>query len=470
MTAYASSLRTRLLAAALTAVAGIWLAAAGLAWYETRRETEAVFDAHLAETATLLQAYAGEEPDEIGEHLPLQRYARRIVFQFRDADGLLIARSSDAPAELLSDRTEGFTDSKAGGHQWRVFARPHAETGIVVLVAELQAARDQVANEVARHLLTPLAVALPALALALALFIGRGLRPLQQLAQEVARRHAEDLGPLPAQGQPKELQPLVERLNQLFGRVGRSLDQERRFTADAAHELRTPLAAIRAHAQVATAETDVQARRQALDGVIAATDRATRLTEQLLTLARLDAETGVLSARTCELREIATGVLADLAPAALARSVQLELADGPPAVVTGEATLLAILLRNLVDNAVHHSPPQGVVRVVTLPADASAGPTWHVIDQGPGIAADARALVLERFRRLPGAPEGGAGLGLSIVQRIAQLHGATLRMAEGPNAVGLDVGVGFANPNTGAESTFSASTHHQTKPTDASRP
>lgn len=443
MARHRGSLRLRLLVGTLAAVAVIWLVLALVAWREAKHEAEKVFDAHLAQVAGVLQAYAGGEPDEIAEHLPNLRYARRVAFQFQTPVGRVLVRSPSAPEEALSATREGFSNSNAGGRQWRVFSLEDPEHEVVVQVAEALAARDEVSDELASHLLQPLAIALPALALALALLIGRGLRPLRQLTQHIAARRPEDLAPLPGAEQPAELQPLVERLNQLFVRVGTSLDQERRFTADAAHELRTPLAAIRAHAQVAAAEADVEARQAALAKVIAATDRATRLTEQLLTLARLDADAWDRQRRACALRPLAAEVLADAGPAALARHVQLELQDGPDLAVAGDPDLLRILVRNLVDNAVRHTPAGGLVSVACQ--ESSTGVRLTVTDTGPGIPAAERTCVTERFRRLPGAPEGGAGLGLSIATRIASLHGARLELADGPGGVGLAVLVIFAS-------------------------
>ena len=444
----APSLRLRLLLGTLSAVAVIWIASAVAAWQEAQREAEAVFDAHLAQTATLLLAFADDEPDELAEHLPPLRYARPIAYQVRDGRGRLVARGGDAPADALAPATEGFADSRVAGRDWRVFTLGAPEHGYLVQVGEPRAARDEVAHELASHLLWPLAIALPLLGIALTLLIGRGLRPLQALAQAIADRRPEDLSALPEQGQPREVRPLVKRLNALFGRVARALEQERRFTADAAHELRTPLAAIRAHAQVALAEPDAARRQVALARVVEATDRATRLTAQLLTLARLDAE-AFAEAQPCALRTLAVEVLADLAPDALARGVAVELAGDEAAHVPGQPELLRVLLRNLVDNAVRHAPSGSTVEVHILPAakaGGTAGPGWRVTDQGPGIPPAERAAVLRRFHRLAGAPQGGTGLGLSIVARICELHGAQFILDDGPDGHGLSATVRFGAP------------------------
>lgn len=444
----APSLRLRLLLGTLSAVALIWVASAVGAWQEAQREAEAVFDAHLAQTAALLLAFAGDEPDELAEHMPPLRYARPIAYQVRDGHGRLLARGGDAPADPLSQTSEGFSDSQVEARDWRVFTVRAPEHGYVVHVGEPRAARDEVAHELASHLLWPLAIALPMLGVALTLLIGRGLRPLQTLAQAIAARQPEDLAALPETGLPREMLPVVERLNALFRRVAQSIEQERRFTADAAHELRTPLAAIRAHAQVALAEADATRRQAALERVVEATDRATRLTGQLLTLARLDAE-AFAAPQVCALRALAVAVLADLAPDALARGVAVELAGHEDTHVAGQPELLRVLLRNLVDNAVRHAPVGSTVEVRVL-GDADFGgdarPGWRVTDQGPGIPSAQRAAVLRRFHRLADAPQGGTGLGLSIVARICELHAAQLTLDEGPGGRGLQATVRFGLP------------------------
>jgi two-component system sensor histidine kinase QseC len=237
------------------------------------------------------------------------------------------------------------------------------------------------------------------------------------------------------------VRPLVERLNALFARIAESLERERAFTADAAHELRTPLAAIRAQAQVAREAGGDAERRRALELVIAGCDRAARLSEQLLTLARLDAEDASRRFARCDLSEIARDVLGELAPAAYERGVSVELEATGPVPVHADAGLLRVLLRNLADNAVRYSPPGSAVRVrVEASADCAL---LCVSDEGPGIPSAERARVLDRFYRALGTSQPGVGLGLSIAARIAALHGATLDLSDGPGGRGLAVRVRF---------------------------
>jgi two-component system sensor histidine kinase QseC len=234
--------------------------------------------------------------------------------------------------------------------------------------------------------------------------------------------------------------PLVEGLNRLLARVSASLDNERRFTADAAHELRTPLAAIKTQAQVARGAATDDARLRALDNVVTGCDRAAHLVQQLLTLARLEPEQ-TRSRERCDLRDIAAATIAELAPAAIAKGVDIQLEDGVPVAVPCESALVGILMRNLIDNAVRYSLSGGVVRIEVV--ETAGGAEFSVADQGPGIAPEQREQVWERFYRVLGSGETGSGLGLSIVKRIADLHGAETTLGEGVGGKGTRVTVAF---------------------------
>ncbi|MDP2792512.1 MAG: sensor histidine kinase N-terminal domain-containing protein [Sulfurisoma sp.] len=441
-----NSLRLRLIAGVLVLVTAIWLAVALAAWFETRHETEEILDAHLAQAATLLAAFVGAEDDEaddLNEHLPAHRYLRKVTFQVWEKGDKLRVHSANAPDHRLAPADHGFADSEFDGHRWRVYSVWNGN--YLVQVGETREARDDISRELAGHLLAPLAIALPLLALALALLIGRGLRPLSRLADDIGRRDASRLDPIDATDAPRELKPVLDRLNQLFARLGASLEQERRFTADAAHELRTPLAAMRTHAQVAQGAGDAQSRDAALANVIEATDRATHLLEQLLTLARVDTAAISGTFAPCDLRQIAAEAIALAAPAAMAKDVDLALTDGPAVPIHGDAALLGVLLRNLIDNAVRYSPagvgvtggnpPCGTGVTARILQDGT--PCIEIIDQGPGIPPEERARVLDRFYRVAGSNETGSGLGLSIAARIAELHGARLELADGPDGIGL---------------------------------
>ena len=303
------------------------------------------------------------------------------------------------------------------------------------------AERQEIAGEIAEHLLKPMLWALPALALLLVVSIGFALRPLKQLAQQVAEREPDHLAALPNTNVPAEVLPLVGRLNELFVVIARTLENERRFTADAAHELRTPLAAIKAQAQVALVTDAEQVRSHALQQIVAGCDRATHLVEQLLMLARLDAPQ-VAKFQAVDLHRLAAEVLAASVGSAHSAGSTIELDENQadPVMVSGDSLLLSVALRNLLENALRHNPPGTVVSVVT--GRTSTGYYIGVIDTGPGIPATERELVLQRFNRGSRSSGTGSGLGLSIVQRIAQLHGAKLtlgpRVDAGGTAARLD--------------------------------
>jgi two-component system sensor histidine kinase QseC len=437
-----ASLRRRLLIGVLSAVAVAWIAVAASAYLQARHELDELLDAHLAQSAAILLAQLSEEAEEIElDHAPqLHRYARRVAFQIWERGQRLRLHSVSAPSTRLSSVDEGFSFGDAEGRRWRVFSTWGREREFLIQVAEQVEARDEVSGEIAGHLLAPLGVALPLLGVALALAIRRGLKPLEEVARQLASRDPRRLEPLAAERAPAEIRPLVDRLNGLFERMKEALEHERRFTADASHELRTPIAAIRAQAQVAREATDEAQRRHALHHVVNGCDRATHLIEQLLTLARLDAGTLPYTESRCDLVLIARTVLAELGPWAHGRGVILELVAADPVPVCGNDALLRVLLRNLVDNAVRYSPPDKTV-TVRIRMD-SAGPRLEVIDQGPGIPIAERERVLSRFYRLAGFEEG-SGLGLSIAQRVAELCGAQLALLDAEGHSGVRALVSF---------------------------
>jgi two-component system sensor histidine kinase QseC len=440
------SIRRQLLLVLLGSVAATWIATAVVSYVDARHELDELLDAHLAQSASLLVAQSGREPDEIDvEHTPqLHRYGRRVAFQFWERGTVLGLHSVNAPNTRLSPQLDGFSDAVIDDERWRVFSGWDAGHRYLIQVGERREARDEIVAKIAKNLLWPLAVALPALGLLIWLGIARATRPLQRLNREVGQRAPDNLAALDLGEAPAEVAPLVASLNRLFGRVAASIENERRFTADAAHELRTPLAALRAQAQVARGALDDAQRRHALDNVIAGCDRASHLIEQLLTLARLEPESFAAQREACELHEITRLAIAEAVPAALAKSIEIDLASGPPVTVPGDARLLAILLRNLLDNAVRYSPPDTAVHVRVESGDNRASIT--VADEGPGVSAEERSRLGRRFHRPPGTQATGTGLGLSIVERIAQLHGAAIGFAETAPGRGLSVTVTFAVP------------------------
>ena len=435
------SMRRQLLVLLLGAVAVVWIGVGVASYVDARHEIDELLDAHLAQASSLLIAQAGHDLDEIEEHVPeTKRYARRVAFQFWEGGTQLRLHSSNAPLARLSAKDEGFSDVRIDGQRWRVFSSWDRRRRYVVQVGERLGARDEIVASIARNLLLPLVVALPLLALVVWLAIERVLRPLRVLNREVAHRAPDHLAPVEVGRAPVEVAPLVLNLNDLFGRVQASMDNERRFTADAAHELRTPLAALRAQAQVARGASDDRERIRALDNVIAGCDRAAHLVDQLLTLARLEPAHAHVAHADVALAPLVQAAIAEATPAALNKDIDIELTEGAPAHVQGDARLLGILLRNLLDNAIRYSP-RGSTVTVDVGRDGGRA-RLTIRDHGPGVPPEARARLGQRFERFGVSDVTGTGLGLSIVARIAELHGARVTFGDAPSG-GLAVDVTF---------------------------
>jgi two-component system sensor histidine kinase QseC len=441
-----TSLRRRVLVLALSAVALVWLASAVYAYFDARHEANEILDGYLAQSAALIAAQATGDFDEFEvEHAPqMHRYARRLAFQVWDRGRVLRLHSANAPDGRMSDREEGFGDVVIDGSPWRVFSSWDHGRKVLVQVGEERRARDSVAKSIGLGLLTPMLVALPLLALLLWWAVAGGLRPLRVLGEEVRRRDPGNLAPLAADAPPAEVAPLLDSLNHLFARVSNSMTRERQFTADAAHELRTPIAALRTQAQVAQHATTDAARDKALRQVLAGCDRAARLVDQMLTLARLDPARDAPPVEACHVAGIARATLADVAPAAGEKGVDVELVADDAVTVAGDAALLGVLLRNLVDNAVRYGVAGTRVDVSIARRDGTV--ELRVADSGPGVPASELARLGERFHRVEGTTETGSGLGLSIVRRIAEVHGATVSFHAAETGTGLVVLVRFPSP------------------------
>lgn len=433
------SLQARVLVAVLGGVAVVWLVAAVAGWVDVRHELDELLDGHLAQDAAWLLVHAADDPGDARDGTTVvpaaSREMRRVAYQVW-RDGRLVARSDQAPVEALSTRSHGYEDRVVARARWRVFTLSDGR-GTTVQVGDRLSARNEIAYAVLRSALWPLALALPVLAVLLWAGVRLALAPLLRLGDEVARRRGligqpQAREPLSADPATRELLPLVAALNELFDRVAGLLEAERRFTSDAAHELRTPIAAIRAQAEVARAAVAQAERQHALDGVLDGCDRAVRLVDQLLTLARLEGQADLLR-HPVDLAVLTRSVAADLAPQALQRDQQLTLEDRGPFVIDGEPTLLRVLLRNLVDNALRYCPPGATVALQVGPQG------WAIEDSGPGLQPAVAQRLGERFVRGEGHDAAGSGLGWSIVRRIARVHGLDVMADASPAWGGLRV-------------------------------
>ena len=443
MTTHWFSLRRRLFALLLGGVTAGWLITMVFSYFDAHHEIDELFDAQLAQAAQTLLAFAGEYDDDddvvelTGNGHP---YQKKLVFQLWDEEGRLLLRSRDAPTHRLTD-AEGYSERvDTQGHRWLYYSQWDAQRQLRVEVGENHAVREELSRYIAMRLLAPAVLGLPLLGLWVWFAIRRGLAPIAVVTDQVARRAPERLDALAPDSAPEEIRPLLDALNELLARVDRALANERRFTADAAHELRTPLAALAAQSQVARRARDAEEREHALAQIDTGSQRAGRLVGQLLTLARLDPGSRP-TMQAVSLDALAAEECAALGQIALERHITLEL-DAPRAVsMAGIADLLRVLLRNLIDNALRYTPAGG--RVVVAVGQVDDGVSVVVSDNGPGIPKGERDNVLLRFHRLAGQDVEGSGLGLSIVARIAELHEARLMLEDGPAGTGLSVRVFF---------------------------
>lgn len=429
------SLRGRLLATLLTATSVVWLAAAWWSYQDARHEAEELLDAQLAQSAHLLLAQTHHELVEEAEtslsamealdFREMHPYEQKLLYRVRRArDGQQLLQSANPPPQVPGSAS-GYLDMDWAGVAWRVLVSQDSTGHLRVEVAQSAAIRDELARQVALRLALPVSLGLPLLGALIYLLVARGLGPLNELALHLARRTETRLTPVEQAGLPSELQPLAQAVNSLLSRLRQALDQERRFTADAAHELRTPLAVLKVQAQVALASDDENGRRHALEKLLQGTDRATDLVEHLLRLARLDPLAWLEDRRPVPLGDVVTAVFGELEGHARRLGQQLVATPGESApTVTGDPDLLVLALRNLVENALRHTPSGSRIE---MGADSREGHAclW-VADNGPGVDAEDLAHLRERFFRGRDAHHQGSGLGLAIVQRVAELHGARL--------------------------------------------
>jgi two-component system sensor histidine kinase QseC len=438
------SLQGRLLVLVLGLVAGVWLATAVMTWRDVRRELDDLLDSHLAQAAALLvvqQTGEASDDDHRVDAPTLHRYAPKVAFQVFH-EGRLALRSANAPARPMiesSGRVEGgFKTTTIDGTVWRVFTTHGGERDVQVYVGEQVTSRDSILWAVLRSTLWPMVVALPLLALAAWWAVRQGVAPMRRLERTLAERQPHALHAVVVDGAPTEMAPMLDSLNGLFDRITELMESERRFTADAAHELRTPIAGIRAQAQVALGEADDARRRHALQATIQGCDRTTHLVEQLLTLSRLEA--GAAPALVpIELGTLVRRVVAEVAPQAHDKQQTIDLDAVDPCPVQGDATLLAVLVRNIVDNAIRYSPPGASVRVAVT---GKRGPVqFSVDDSGPGMSEPDMARMGERFFRVIGSGQSGSGLGWSIARRVAAVHHASVRVGRSASLGGLSVEV-----------------------------
>jgi len=436
-----SSIRRTLIVWLLAGLASIALVASGATYLAARREVGELLDLQLKQLAystRIDDLLRGRQPGFEPRMQPSDAGITELVTQIWDRDGVLVYWSQPGMG-LPVPATEGYSTANHDGRRWRVYTLVQGTHALQVAQAEDE--REAVATQTALRTLVPFVALLPIFGALIWIGVGRGLAPLDAISRAVARRRPDAMAPLAERRVPEELQPLVVSLNGLLERLSEALAAQRRFTADAAHELRTPLAALKLQLDLARRNGQASGGATALDDLDAGVARASHVVEQLLTLARVEPEALVQQRTDCDLVALARDAIVARAALAADKSIDLGLARATPATVSGDPASLAILLSNLIDNALRYTPRGGRIDVAVDRDDAGA--TLWVTDNGPGIRAEDRARVFDRFFRGDDQHEQGSGLGLSIVKRIADAHHAIIDLDDAPQGSGLVVRVHF---------------------------
>jgi two-component system OmpR family sensor kinase len=430
------SLRGRLLWFLLAAITIAAVAQASIAYRTALNDADQIFDYHMQQMALSLRSRVPLTSTETADADTPISGNDDLVVQVWSPDGVRVFRSA-SHAHLPQRAVLGFSNVRANGTTYRIFSiQTDNQT---VQVAQDLAVRRSMASNLALRTLGPIAVMMPILMLVVWWVVSGSLEPVARVRKQVASRQADDLSPVSEAGLPDEVRPLVQELNLLFGRVRTAFDAQQHFVADAAHELRTPLAALKLQVQSLERSDSPDAKRVAVGRLTAGIERATRLVEQLLVLARQEAS--VAPRQRIDIAAAARRAVADMAGVAQARGIDLGLPRADVAEVEGQPDALMILLRNLIDNAIKYTPEGGTVDVSVVAEHR--GVTVTVEDSGPGIPPAERERVFDRFYRVPGSDAKGSGLGLAIIKSIAERHGATLALGESKRLGGLEVTVTF---------------------------
>lgn len=436
------SLKGVLLFALLSATIIIWTVTAYISYKVTRDEVVKLFNAELEQSAQALYSFVGhllykgslnelwdmESPDKI---LPPDQQRtqlrKKIAFQLIDKTEGLILRSKTAPQQPMSHSTNGYTKTEVAGHTWHVFSVSNDEDEYIVHVGQRDDIRQELKDEIANQMIRPLLISLPFFGLVIWMIVGRSLKPVNRLARQLAIREATYLKPLSTRWLPKEIVPVVDALNTLFVQLEKAFENERRFTADASHELKTPLAGLLTQAQVALKATDEGVRQQALKRIEQAVNRMTGLVQQLLTFSRIESDPSYLTKQPVKLSSEIIQIIAEMEPEAHKKQINMSFENETDATVKVNSLLITILIRNIIDNAIKYTPRGGNILISLTRKD---GLLLCIEDSGPGIPTEQFENAYQRFYRCVETSNHaqGSGLGLSMVKRIAALHQSELIM------------------------------------------
>lgn len=425
------SIRRKLLVALLAGQFFIGLAASGATWFTVHREANEMFDYQLRQMALSLR------DQTLQSQAVFPEFDYDFIVQIWNPDGALTYLSNQAIP--LPQARDGYATVPVNGQDWRIFTLGQADKTIQV-AAPVSLRRDR-ATAMALRILLPILAAIPVFAVLIWLIVGEGLKPLEEIAAAIRKRAPSSLDPLVAAPLPEEVKPMVSELNGLLERLREALETQKRFAANAAHELRSPLTALSLQIQLIERAQSREERAAALEQLKAGAKRATRLVEQMLTMARLAPEATRETPTPVDLEQLVASVVAEFEPLAEAKAVELRLGRLAPARVLAREQALHTLARNLVDNALRYTPAGGLV-VAEAWSDEN-GAILQVSDNGPGIPAEERARAFDRFYRLPGSGAEGSGLGLAIVKQIVDAHGAEITLGDADAGHGLKATVRF---------------------------
>lgn len=454
------SIRRRLSLMLLAGIALIWAAALTTSFRHASHEVQAWDDTRLVEFAKLAALLDNEdlvrltqshvdarielpEPGEAAESISDSDFwPREVLFEVHDAYGSIIAASprlaKSVPIPSGHDNVGAPWSTTIAGTAWRIYTLHDVSTGRTIAVMETSNTRSDLARGAALQIVRPLLIALPVLALLVWFAIGRSLAPLRTLSAAIRARNASTLDPVGMDHVPTEVQPLVDAIDRLLSQLKQSMARERAFTADAAHELKTPLAAIKVQAQVAQSAQDPAQRQLAIQRVIQGVDRSARLAEQLLLLARLD-EHEHIPTMPVDLHLLVRNAVASHAAQACTKQIEITYDETPVPFIEAEPLLIGILLDNLLDNAVKYGATGGRVKLSLLSNDESV--CLVVRDDGPGVDPSEISRLTDRFYRGIAASATGSGLGLSIVARIVSYFNGVLSFEPGIDGTGLGIAV-----------------------------
>ncbi|MBI5436128.1 MAG: sensor histidine kinase N-terminal domain-containing protein [Nitrosomonadales bacterium] len=447
-----TSLQTRLTLLVLGTVLLFSLLAGYESYKNALHEADEIFDAQLAQFAQSLVVLSATFDDEQAEPMPppVHKYQQTLAFQvwITDKQPPRILLRSNNISSMLPAQTpaEGFSSGEWQGERWRYFRLRDKQRGFDVLVGQNDKARSDLAQKVAWHNTAPFLFGLPLLALFVMLAIYFGLRPLRKLTESLRQLSPEQLSPVTVHDTPKEIAPVIDALNSLLGRIARTIENERRFTADASHELRTPLAALHAQVQAAQLSASESERKECLVKALQGADRMAHLVGQLLTLSRLDELSSPINLEPVNLAELTRECCAELGENALSKNIEIGFSPEAHPALSGSPDMLRIMLRNLLDNAIRYTPQGGHVEAALHPTDDGQQVELEIADSGIGVAGEQLALLGQRFSRINPGMADGVGLGLSIVQRIAEIHRAKITFNHATALGGLSVKVCFPLP------------------------